>query len=140
MTFFQPFLAYGDWGLVVLRVVVGVIFVVHGIPKLFGPQPGISGFTAWLKSMHVPLAGFFGVVVPLVEFFGGIALVLGLLTQPFARLLAVILVVATILKNIKMGKGFTGDGGWEFDLVLLAAALLLLVSGAGVFALDAGIF
>lgn len=140
MSFLTPLLAYSDWGLVILRVVVGAIFVVHGIPKLFGPQPGISGFTAWLRSMRIPLAGLFGIIVPLLEFFGGIALVLGFLTQPFALLLALVMVVATILKKAKMGKEFTGDGGWEFDLVLLAASLLLLTSGAGVFSLDAGIF
>ncbi|MBI4143211.1 DoxX family protein [Candidatus Uhrbacteria bacterium] len=140
MPYFQSLLAYTDWGLAILRVAVGIIFVVHGIPKLFGPQPGISGFTAWLKSMNVPLAGLFGTVVPLLEFFGGIALAIGFLTQPLALLFAINMLVASFLKKTKMGKGFTGDGGWEFDLVLLAASLLLLVSGAGVYALDAAIF
>ena len=136
---FQPLLSYSDWGLVALRVVAGMIFIVHGTPKLFGPQPGVKGFTAWLRSMDVPLAGLFGVVVPLLEFFGGIALILGFLTQAFALLLAVNMVVATLLKMTKMGKSFTSDGGWEFDLVLLAAMLALLFGGSGPYSLDGGI-
>lgn len=139
MLIFQQLLAYSDWGLVALRVVAGTIFIVHGIPKLFGPQPGIAGFTAWLRSMNVPLAGVFGVVVPLLEFFGGIALILGFLTQAFALLLAVNMLVATILKMTKMGKKLTGDGGWEFDLILLAAMLALAVGGSGSYSLDSGL-
>lgn len=139
MLIFQQLLAYSDWGLVALRVVAGTIFIVHGIPKLFGPQPGITGFTAWLRSMNVPLAGVFGVVVPLLEFFGGIALILGFLTQAFVLLLAVNMLVATLLKMTKMGKKFTGDGGWEFDLILLATMLALLVGGSGPYSLDSGL-
>ena len=139
MLVFQQLLAYSDWGLVALRVVAGIIFIVHGVPKLFGPQPGITGFTAWLRSMSVPLAGVFGVVVPLLEFFGGIALILGFLTQAFALLLMVNMLVATLLKMTKMGKSFSGDGGWEFDLILLAAMLALLVGGSGPYSLDGGI-
>lgn len=137
MSYFASLLAYGPWGLVVLRAVAGTIFIVHGIPKLFGPSPGIAGFTAWLRSMYVPLAGFFGLLVPLTEFFGGIALIVGFLVQPVALLLAIEMVVAGALKKMKMGKGFSGDGGWEFDLILAAAMIILLTSGAGAFALDA---
>lgn len=139
MLIFQQLLTYSDWGLVALRVVAGTIFIVHGIPKLFGPQPGIAGFTGWLRSMNVPLAGVCGVVVPLLEFFGGIALILGFLTQAFALLLAVNMLVATLLKMTKMGKKFSGDGGWEFDFILLAAMLALLVGGSGPYSLDSGL-
>ena len=139
MLVFQQLLAFSDWGLVALRVVAGTIFIVHGIPKLFGPQPGITGFTAWLRSMNVPLAGIFGVIVPLLEFFGGIALILGFLTQAFALLLAVIMLVATVLKATKMGKSFAGDGGWEYDLILLATMLALALGGSGPYSLDGGI-
>ncbi|MDO8599134.1 MAG: DoxX family protein [bacterium] len=139
MSLLQPLLAYSDWGLVVLRVVAGVIFIVHGTPKLFGPQPGVKGFTAWLRSMNIPLAGLFGIVVPLLEFFGGIALILGFLTQAFALLLAVNMLVATLLKMTKMSKKFSGDGGWEFDLVLIAVMLALALGGSGILSLDGGI-
>lgn len=132
----QPLLAYGPWGIALLRVVTGAIFVYHGIPKLFGPQPGIKGFSGWLRSIHVPFAGLFGIIVPLLEFFGGIGLILGFLTQWFAALLAVAILVATYLKMTAMGKKFSGDGGWEFDLLLVAATLLLLVTGSGAFGLD----
>lgn len=132
----QPLLAYGPWGIALLRIVTGAIFVYHGIPKLFGPQPGINGFSGWLRSIHVPLAGLFGIIVPLLEFFGGIGLILGFLTQWCALLLAIIILVATYLKMTKMGKKFSGDGGWEFDLLLVAATLLLFVTGSGAFGLD----
>ena len=136
MTDLQSFLAYGPWGIALLRAVTGVIFVSHGIPKLFGPQPGIAGFSGWLRSMHVPLASLFGVIVPVLEFFGGIALIVGLFTQQLGLLFAVQMLVATLLKATKMGKQFSGDGGWEFDLLLVAVALLLVVAGGGAFALD----
>ena len=137
MSLFTPLIAYGDVAPLVLRLVAGIIFLVHGTPKLFGPQPGITGFTAWLRSMSVPFAGFFGIVVPLVEFFGGIALILGFLTQPFAALLAIIMIVASVLKKTKMGKSFTGDGGWELDAILAAVMIALVIAGAGAYALDA---
>lgn len=132
----QSLLAYGPWGIALLRIVTGVIFVYHGTSKLFGPQPGIKGFSGWLRSMGVPLAGLFGIIVPLLEFFGGIGLILGFLTQWFALFLAIIILVATYLKMTKMGKKFSGDGGWEFDLLLVAATVLLLVTGSGAFGLD----
>ncbi|MDO8622536.1 MAG: DoxX family protein [bacterium] len=139
MSFLQPLLTYSDLGLVALRVVAGIIFIVHGMPKLFGPQPGVKGFTAWLRSMNIPLAGLFGVVVPLLEFFGGVALILGFLTQAFALLLAVNMLVAAFLKMTKMGKKFSGDGGWEFDLILLATMLAIAVGGSGPYSLDSGL-
>lgn len=133
MYLLQPLLAYGDWGLLLLRLALGALFIYHGRPKLFGSQPGIHGFTGWLKSMNVPAAGFFGIVVPLVEFFGGIALIVGFLTQHAAFLLAINMIVAGYLKKTKMGKGFAGDGGWELDLALAAALITLLTIGPGRF-------
>lgn len=137
MSLLEPLLAYGDWGLLVLRVVAGAIFLAHGMPKLFGPQPGIKGFTEFLKSQRVPLAPLFGVVVPLVEFFGGIALILGFLTPWFSVPLGITMLVAWYLKAVQWGKGFAVEGGWEFDVLLLAVLLLLLTVGAGSYSLDA---
>lgn len=136
MYLLQPLLAYGDWGLLLLRLALGVLFIIHGRPKLFGSQPGIKGFSGWLKSMNVPAAPFFGVVVPLIEFFGGIALIVGFGTQYAALLLTINMIVAGFLKKTKMGKGFMGDGGFELDLALAAALLVLLTIGPGRFSFD----
>jgi len=135
---FSPF---SDWGLLILRIAMGIIFLVHGWPKLNpnSPMKGAAGFGGFLKQMSVPLPGFFAWVVALLETVGAVLLVLGLGTRILAVLFAINMLVAIFVAKIRTMKvGFAAQQatGWEFDFALLAGALALLFTGAGSIALD----
>lgn len=119
-------------GQTILRIVVGVIFLMHGGQK-FGM--GFGNVAGFLGSLSIPIPTVSAIVLTLVEFVGGAALVLGLLTRWVAALLAFDMVVAILCYHIK--HGFFNPMGIEFPLLLLAANLALLLGGAGSLSLDA---
>ncbi len=129
-----------DWGLVILRVALGVTFWPHGWMKLNpkGPLKGPGGFAGWLKQMGVPLPGFFAWVVALLETAGAGLLILGLGTRILAAALVIDMLVAIWLVKRRMQKvGFMDQkGGWDFEFALMAQALALVFTGAGRIALD----
>ena len=125
----------------VLRVVLGIVFVAHGYPKLFKKEFGPKGFAAFLKNLNIPAPMFWAYGVGISEFFGGIFLIIGLVTRVDAFLIACVMAVA--MGKVKFKTGLfakTMEGGWvggyELDLSLWAIAVALLVSGGGVFSLD----
>lgn len=124
-----------DLGLAILRVVVGVIFIAHGAPKLFGGMEGTAGFFGSI-GIPLPLVAAWGVA--LLEFAGGLALVGGLLVTPVSLLLAIHMLAGIIL--VHAPNGFyvigPGSGGIEFNLLLLASLLMLVFGGPGIAAID----
>jgi len=117
-----------DWGFLGLRIAIGIIFVVHGWPKIIGAR----GMAAAMGQPSSTAVAFF-TVQGLVETLGGIALALGILTQVVAAAFVVIMLGAIGLKNTMMKTGFTAQQttGWEFDFILLFASLLLVLAGPG---------
>lgn len=125
---------WGPFALLVLRVVAGAVFAVHGYLKLSG---GVDGFSGMLDGLGVPLPLFFAWVVTLVELLGGIALILGFLTHLSSKLLAIDMLVAVLLVHAK--NGLTGPNGAELALSLLAIVIALMVLGAGAWSIDAAL-
>jgi putative oxidoreductase len=125
------------WASLVLRIPVGIIFAAHGAQKLFGwfGGYGLEGTGQWMDSVGLAPGYLMALLAGAVEFFGGLALIAGLLVRPAALALAVTMVVAIFSVHIDKGL-FMANNGYEFALALLAAALALAFSGAGRASLD----
>lgn len=130
---FGVFRLYSDWAPLMLRVVLGLAFISHGYPKLFKMREQIS---QWFESIGITPGKFWVLVVGVVEFFGGIALILGAWVELVGILLAINMLVA--MWKVKWGKiGYIAQqGGWELDLIYLAVALSFLFTGAGMFSVS----
>ena len=119
--------------LAALRVTVGTIFIAHGAQKLF--TYGFAGVTGAFTQMGIPFPGVMGPFIALLEFFGGIALVIGLLTRLASLGLVFNMIGAIAFVHLK--GGFFLPSGYEYALTLLGASLALVVAGAGEFSIDA---
>lgn len=128
----QPTRRQLNIGLAIVRFVVGAIFIAHGGQKLF--VYGLEGVAGGFAQMGVPMANVMGPFIGFVELFGGIALILGLLTRLAGAGLAATMVGAIVL--VHLPAGFFAPNGYEFPLSLLGSALLLTVTGAGAYSID----
>lgn len=112
-----------------LRLAIGSLYIYHGYPKLGAARKGTA---EWLKSIGFP--GSFAALAGVVEFFGGIGLVLGLLTSVVAALSAIWMIATTWLSMVKIKKKYAG--GYELDITLLLISLALAAIGGGRLSLD----
>jgi putative oxidoreductase len=125
------------YGIAILRILVGIIFMAHGSQKLFGMFGGygLEGTGQYMASLGLNPGYLMALLSGSAEFFGGLALFLGLLVRPAAVVLIVMLVVAILSVHIHNGL-FMANNGYEFGLALLGAAIAVLVEGAGRVSLD----
>ena len=105
-----------------MRITIGVIFIVHGYGKI-----GNEGFAGWLPTLGIPAE--MQMLIALAEIIPGIVLIIGVLSRVAASIIAIIMVGAIF--HVKGAGSLTGDGAVEFDLILLAAALVIIVAGPG---------
>lgn len=126
---------YNDWGLLALRIGVGIIFIVHGKMKfaMWKMEPSEQ-----MPAQMISLMKFLSIT----ETLGGVALIVGFLTQIVALGFVIIMLGAINLKIKMMKEPFTSQekAGWEFDFILLTASLMIIFSGAGGFAVDRLLF
>lgn len=121
----------------VLRVPVGLVLAAHGAQKLFGwfRGYGLEGTGQWLASIGLEPGYLMALLAGGAEFFGGLALVLGLLTRPAALVAAFTMLVAIF--SVHIGNGlFMSNNGYEYALTLLVVTVALAMQGAGRFAVD----
>lgn len=127
-------------GLLVLRVVTGLIVAAHGAQKLFGwwGGPGMAGWTAGMTRMRLRPAVPWAWISVLTELFGGLGLALGLLTPlPSFGIVAAMLVAIAL---VHWPNGFwNGKRGYEFNLSLVAAAVAIALTGPGAYSLDSAL-
>ena len=131
-----------------LRVILGLAFMVHGAPKLFDAAAH-RGFQGMLGQLGVPAASLMSWLIGILEFFGGIALVLGLFTWLVSALLTVEMLFAAVLVHLPHGFGAIhitgmsdrgpvfGMPGYELNLLYIAGLLALFLGGPGPLSVDA---
>jgi putative oxidoreductase len=126
-----------DAGLLLVRVVLGAIMAAHGAQKLFGwfGGHGLAGTAGWLESMGFKPARLHATVNGLAEFGGGMLLALGLLTPLGAAAAAGVMFVA--IATVHWSNGFfNSSGGYEFNLLIVAASIGLTTTGPGEISID----
>ncbi len=120
-----------------LRLPISIIFMAHGSQKLFGwfGGYGLQGTGQWMASIGIEPGVLMAFLAGSGEFFGGLLLLIGLLTRPAAVVTAFTMVVAIL--SVHIGNGlFLSNNGYEFGLALLAATVSLAISGAGKLSID----
>jgi putative oxidoreductase len=132
---------YPSWSRLVVRLALGIVFFAHGSQKVFGWFGGgglkatIQMFAQYLK---IPPAA--AALAAFIECFGGLALILGVLARPAAIAIIVVMLVAIAKVHWKNGFFLASQpgqaNGWEYNFVLIAMALAVLIGGAGAGSVD----
>ena len=121
-----------QFGIAILRILAGIVFVAHGSQKIF--VFGFAGVGGAFAQMGVPMPAVMGPLIGLIELLGGVALIVGLFTRVAAILLACDMLGAIVL--VHAAGGFFLPSGLEFVLMLFAAVMTLLFAGPGALSVD----
>lgn len=128
MAYETIFSELSDIFLLIVRIIVGVVLIYYGWPKIKNLRSNGEDF----DKMGLSPGIFWGTIVAFIEFVGGIFIILGIFVWVVAILLVIEMAGGTIWKITKTNKSFTD---WSYDLLLLALALVLLAFGAGRFSI-----
>lgn len=123
---------FAKWGMLPLRIVVGLVFMMHGGQKLF--VFGLGGTADIMGKLGLPLPSVAAAIVIIVELVGGLAIVFGAFTRLAGALLAFEMVVAIVVA--RWHGGFFAPYGYEFEFTLLGACLTFALNGAGQISLE----
>lgn len=125
------------YGITVLRIIVGILLMAHGSQKLFGffGGYGLEGTGQYMASLGLNPGYLMALLSGSAEFFGGLALFLGLLARPAALVVTIMLAVAILTVHIHNGL-FMANNGYEYGLALMAASLAILIEGGGRLSVD----
>jgi len=115
------------WVLLFVRVVLGVVMIYYGLPKIKNLRSNAKDF----EKMGFKPGWFWGTITAFLEFVGGMAMLVGFLAEVAAFLFALQMIVGSFWKILKMGKSFKD---WSYDLQLLAMSITILTFGAGLYA------
>ncbi len=128
------------YGITLLRIIVGILLMAHGSQKLFGffGGYGLEGTGQYMASLGLTPGYLMALLSGSAEFFGGLALFLGLLARPAALVVSIMLAVAILSVHIHNGL-FMANNGYEYGLALMAASLAILIEGGGRFSVDRAI-
>ena len=131
-TLLEPFLPYVPYLALLVRVVVGGTLMIHGYPKLKSKEQSVN----WMKSMGLP--GSSAILAAILEFFGGLFLVVGLIVPIVSFLFAIQFIAIVIMKKTKMKAAYVSPGkpSYEIDIVYLLFSIVLIVLGAGALSID----
>ena len=122
-------LIFSDIGIFIVRIVAGAVMIAHGFRKIKDLKTNAHNF----ENMGFRPASFWGTLVAIVEFFGGIGFIIGFFTQIIAGIFILEFVVI-LIKQFQWKTKFVG--GYELDLAILASTALLFTNGGGAFSLD----
>lgn len=125
------------YGPLMVRLVLGVVFMAHGADKLFNTfgGGGIDATAEQFNELGLHPAHFHAIMAGISELGGGLLVLLGLATRAGALLIAGTMVVAILTVHLSGGL-FARDGGFEYPLVILGSALFLVANGGGALAID----
>lgn len=124
-----------DWSLALLRLVIGGVFLAHGVQKIV--TWGVSGGVPFFRDVGIPLPIIAAPLVAGIETAGGVAIILGLTTRSAAGALAVVMLVAVLV--VHLPHGFFLPNGVEFTLTLGGACAAIAIAGPGRLSLDASL-
>lgn len=135
MNFNKILATNNSWGLLALRLATGAIFIAHGAGKFgIGNGGGLDGVTGMVSGLGFPMPVVFAILLASSEFIGGMMLVLGVLTRLAAFTQVIAMGVAVFM--VHWANGLTGSGGYQWAMLLGAAAFCLMMDGAGRFSVD----
>jgi putative oxidoreductase len=123
---------FAKWGMLPIRIAVGLVFLMHGAQKLF--VFGLAGTADIMGKLGLPLPGLCAIIVIVVELLGGLAILLGVFTRLAGALLAFEMLIAIIVA--RLSGGFFAPYGYEFELTLLASSLTFALNGPGGMSLE----